>query len=284
MTAEDRGLVACVLTLNEERHVERAIRSLTGAVDRVVVVDSGSTDRTCALARSAGASVLTRPFTGYADQRNWALGEIGARFGGRWIFTMDADEWLSPELHQELASFDPRTAAHDVLLVRRRTRFAGRVLRHGGFGTTWLARLVRSGFTRYEERGVNEHLVIPAGTRVGRLRGWLEHGDVDSWSAYIDKHNRYSTLEAQARVDAERQPGSRPDLRTAWRDRTLRRRYLRQGIYERLPARPALRFLASYVALGGFLDGRAGFDRALFEAWQELCIDRKADELRRDLR
>lgn len=284
MTGEERGLVACVLTLNEERRIERAINSLGGAVDRVVVVDSGSTDRTRALAEAAGATVVTRPFTGYADQRNWALDEITSRFDGRWIFTLDADEWLSPELHRELASFDPRTAPHDVVLVRRRTRFAGRVLRHGGFGETWLARLVRAGFTRYEDRGVNEHLVIPTGARVGRMHGWLEHGDVDSWADYIDKHNRYSTLEAEARLAAERRGGPMPGARTAWRDATLRRRYVRQHIYERLPARPALRFLASYVALGGFLDGRAGFDRALFEAWQELCIDLKADELRRNRR
>lgn len=280
MPGEDRGLVACVLTLNEERRIGRAIGSLTGAVDRVVVVDSESTDRTCAIAEAAGAAVVRRAFTGYADQRNWALEQIASRFGGRWIFTMDADEWLSPALHRELEAFDPRRCAADVVLVRRRTRFAGRILRHGGFGEIWLARLVRAGATRYEDRGVNEHLVIPRNARVSRMHGWLEHGDVDSWTAYIDKHNRYSTLEAQARV-AGQQAGRGPSVLDAWRDPTLRRRFLRQRVYERLPARPALRFLTSYLALGGFLDGRAGFDRALFEAWQELCIDLKADELRR---
>jgi glycosyltransferase involved in cell wall biosynthesis len=283
MNGRSPALVGCVLTKNEARNIERVLSSLADVTDEVVVIDSESQDATRQIARDAGAHVLVHPFEDYAAQRNWAFDRIAEIHGKPWVLTLDADEWLSPELSDELRALRPRLGdGTDVYLLRRRTRFAGRILRHGGFGTTWLARLVRSDDVRYEERGVNEHLAIPPTARVTRLDGWLEHADVDDWSRYIDKHNRYSTFEARARTQMT--AADVPTARVALRDPTLRRRFLRHRVYDRLPARPAIRFLTAYVGLAGFLDGRPGFDRALFEAWQELCVDRKADQLRRQSR
>jgi glycosyltransferase involved in cell wall biosynthesis len=278
MNGRSPALVGCVLTKNEARNIERVLSSLADVTDEVVVIDSESQDATRQIARDAGAHVLVHPFEDYAAQRNWAFDRIAEIHGKPWVLTLDADEWLSPELSDEIRSLRPRLGdGTDIYLLRRRTRFAGRVLRHGGLGATWLARLVRSDFTRYEERGVNEHLTVPPSAQVTRLEGWLEHADVDDWVRYIDKHNRYSTLEAQARMEAAR-AGASVRFRDAMRDVTMRRRFLRHRVYDRLPGRPALRFLTTFVFLGGFLDGRAGFDKALFSAWQELCIDLKARE------
>jgi glycosyltransferase involved in cell wall biosynthesis len=282
MTESQPPLVGCILTKDEARNVERAISSMSPVTDDIVVVDSHSRDGTPDLARACGARVVSHSFEGYPDQRNWALDRISEEYEGAWVLTIDADEWLSAELRAELGTLRTRLGrGADIYFVRRRTRFAGRVLRHGGFGTTWLARLVRADYTRYEDRGVNEHLAVPVGARTERLHGWLEHADVDSWARYIDKHNRYSTLEAAARLATRSSDEGKVTIAQAWADPTLRRRFLRHRVYDRLPARPALRFAFAYIGLGGFLDGRPGFDRALFEAWQELCIDLKADELRR---
>jgi len=274
-------IVGCILTLDEERTIARAVSSLARVADRIVVVDSGSTDGTTRLARELGAIVLEHPFTTYAEQRNWALEQIVERFGQVYVFTLDADEWLSDGLVAELDALRDRIDAHDLYLIPLRRRFDGRILRFGGFGRTWLVRLHRAGTARFEGREVNEHLAVPAGTSTGRLTGWLEHDDVASWEDYIDKHNRYSTLEARARVEQRRRGEPAITVRTVLRDPTMRRRFLRQRIWDRLPARPALRFVQVYVAFGGFLDGRPGFRRALFEAWQEMCIDLKAERLER---
>jgi glycosyltransferase involved in cell wall biosynthesis len=281
MSTRGATVVCCILTKDEAANIERALASVLAVVDEAVVVDSGSEDGTPELAKACGSRVLTHPFEGYAAQRNWALDRIAEDYGCPWVLTLDADEWLSAELRDELRALRPRLdELADVYLLRRRTRFAGRVLRRGGFGATWLARLVRSDYARYEDRGVNEHLAIPEDARVARLANWLEHADVASWERYIDKHNRYSTLEARARLLSS--PTRAVTARDALRDPTLRKRFLRHRVYDRLPGRPALRFLGTYLVLGGFLDGRAGFDRALFEAWQELCIDLKVRELRDD--
>lgn len=273
-------LVGCVLTKNEARTIQRVVHSLSMVCDHVLVVDSCSTDPTVDLATAAGADVVTRPFTDYADQRNWALDQIEDRYGPCWVLSIDADEWLGDDLIDQLRRQRSRLDDADIYLIRRRVRFDGRILRFGGFGGTWLARLFRSDLTRYEPRVVNEHLAIPPTARVGRIEGWLEHDDVDSWSAYVDKHNRYSTLEAEARLALERSGSPPVTFGEARRDPTLRRRFLRERLWNRLPAKPAVRFLQVYVVLGGFLDGRSGFHRAVFEAWQEMVTDLKARELR----
>lgn len=271
-------LVGCILTKNEERNIARAVTSLQAAADVVVVVDSKSTDATRHIARELGADVLERPFDTFPAQRNWALRKIVERYGDVFVFSMDADEWLSDGLATELRS-RARTLGQDAefYAVKRRIRFDGRVLRFGGFRLTWLVRLMPAATSRYEDREVNEHVDVRTGSRIGRLHHWLEHADVDSWDAYISKHNLYSSLESQARV-LGRTGGCKVTLQDARRDRTLRKRWLRERIWSHLPARPAIRFLQIYVACAGFLDGRAGFRRALFEAWQEMTTDLKTEE------
>jgi glycosyltransferase involved in cell wall biosynthesis len=282
--AQAPTVVGCILTRNEERNIARAVSSLLLAADAVVVVDSESDDGTRDIAEQLGATVWVHPFESYAHQRNWALDQIEAHFGDVWMLSIDADEWLSDELAAEIRG---RTAElgrdADAYLLKRRTRFDGRVLRHGGFESTWITRLVPVGYARYEDRKVNEHLDLPEGARIGRFEGWLEHADVDSWARYVDKHNRYSTLEAEARIVAM---SGAPSITfdEARRDPALRKRFLRERVFNRLPARPAIRFVQVYVASLGFLDGRSGFRRALFEAWQEMMTDLKAEELARQRR
>jgi hypothetical protein len=166
-----------------------------------------------------------------------------------------------------------------VYLLHRQIQFDGRALRWGGFGNTWLPRLYRPTAGRYEDRLVNEHLAVGPGATIGRLPGRLVNADVSSWTDHIAKHNRYSTFEAMARVQLRRGQTQA----TSWSDAVahpyLRRRWLRQHVWDRLPARPAIRFVQIYLVAAGFLDGRAGFRRALFEAWQEMCTDMKAEAL-----
>lgn len=272
-------VIGCILTKNEERNVRTAVTSMQRAADAVFVVDSFSDDATVRIARECGATVVEHEFETYAAQRNWALQQIAERWGpDAWAFTLDADEWLSDELVDELVAHRHGAQEADIYITPIRRRFDGRILRHGGYGRTWGIRMWRAGYSAYGDRGVNEALVVPEEARIVHLEGWLEHADVDSWEKYIAKHNVYSTVEASARLDAVRGVGPIIGVRDAVRDRTVRRRFLRQRVWDRLPARPAIRFLQIYVFFGGFLDGRPGFERALFDAWQELCVDLKVRE------
>lgn len=278
-------LVGCVLTKDEEHNIERAVASLQQVADIVFVLDSYSTDRTRVVAESCGAVVAEHAFVSYSEQRNAALSQISERWGADVLVLMlDADEWLDPALIESLRAVKTLGASdRDMFMVRRRVRFDGRILRHGGFGGTWIIRMWRAGYSSFGPRTVNELVDVPDGSRLVQLEGWLEHADVDSWEKYIDKHNRYSSLEAADRLKVRRDRDHLVTAAQAWHDRTIRRRFLRQRVWDRIPdgAKPVLRFAQVYGVSGGFLDGRSGFERALFEAWQEMCTDLKARELER---
>lgn len=280
-TGPPRGvpLAAYVLTLDEEAHIAEAVRSLRQVTDVVAVVDSFSADATVAEAEGAGAVVWQRPFDAFNLQRNYALDRLVAEYDPRWVLTIDADERVSPELAAEikddvLTGDDP---PWDAFTIPLRVRFCGRLLRFGGFARSRLLRLYRPGAGRYEQRPVNEHLALAPGARLGRLRAPIIHEDVMCWERHIAKHNRYSTLEAQQRAAGDEHTVG---LLAAVREPHLRRRLLRERVWNHLAAKPLLRFVQIYVLAGGVLDGAAGFRIALFHAWHEMCIEEKYKELR----
>lgn len=273
-------LVGCILTLNEEDHIVDAVRSLRQLTATVVVVDSGSVDKTMEKAEEGGAVVWVHPFESYPSQRNWAVGEIRRVWDPAWVLSIDADERVTSELASEIRDlFSAGDPDADVLLVPLRVAFSGKVLRFGGFGRTRLPRLYRPSAGSYESRAVNEHFTALPGARLATLRSPLLHEDVLCWERYIAKHNSYSTLEARARLQHTLDPTARTSLASAIRHPYLRRRWLRQRIWDRLPARPVLRFFHMYVIRGGALDGAAGFKAALFQSWHEMCIDLKYRQL-----
>lgn len=274
-------IVGVIITFNEERRIERAVTSLRAVTDDIVVVDSESTDATQEIAERLGAEVVTHSFEGFSAQRRWALEYVVEAHGPDFVLSLDADEWLTSELVSDLRHrVQSDCLDADIYLVNLRIGFDGRLLRWGGFANTWLPRLFRPGSATYETREVNEHLAASEGVSIERLLGYVVNDDVDSWEDHIAKHNRYSTLEAKARIRLG--DGSKRHITAADAVRLpyMRRRWIRQHIWDRLPARPALRFAQIYVLAGGFLDGRAGFRRALFEAWQEMCTDLKAEAMR----
>lgn len=272
--------VACILTRNEEDHIVEAIRSAQLAVDQVVVVDSESTDETVSRAQKAGAHILSHPFESFPSQRNWALDRIREIFGDCWVLALDADERVTEALAREVRGLSRGGSSADVYLIRRRLRFGGKVLRFGGYSSVWLARFFRASAGAYEDRQVNEHFAPHEGVEVSRLKGDLLHEDVISWERYIEKHNLYTSLEAEAQLYS--QQDELLPLRTAIKRPELRRRWLRHHIVPRLPARPLFRFLYIYLLRGGFLDGSAGFNMALFRAWNEMLIQYKFRELTED--
>lgn len=280
-----KTIVGCVLTHDEESNIGEVIASLKKVTNRILVVDSNSTDGTIEVAEGAGAEVLQRAFDSFSKQRNWALDEIGRKHGVVWVLALDADERLSPGLASEIKRRWAEESDIDIYLIRRQLVFAGRTLRFGGFSKTRLPRLFRLDAGRYEDREVNEHFVPGKRARMASLGEPLVHLDVSSWEHYIAKHNRYSTLEALARL-RRKQSGERFGWTTFFRSALdarrrphLRRRWMREQLLDRVPGKAFLRFVHIYLLLGGFLDGSAGFKAALFQAWQEMTTDLKYREM-----
>jgi glycosyltransferase involved in cell wall biosynthesis len=264
-------------TFNEAVNLPYALQSVMGWVDAVRVVDSESTDETRKVAESFGARVTVRPWLGYARQKNWALEHCG--FKRDWVFILDADEVVLPELRDELLAVARMDGAPcSGYFVNRYLVFLGRRIRHCGYYPSWNLRFFRRGMARYEERAVHEHMLVDGPT--GRLRGHLEHHDRRGIEVYMAKHNRYSTLEAQQIVRRQSEgPGAGLQGRFLG-DMLERRRWLKQKVYPRLPAKWLLRFLFMYVLRLGFLDGLTGLRFCLLISCYELLIELKVVELR----
>jgi glycosyltransferase involved in cell wall biosynthesis len=272
-------VVACILTLNEEMNLPEAIRSVKELSDTIVVVDSGSNDRTVEIASTEGAHVWRREFDTEHRQRNWAADRIEEAWPRAWLLELDADERLTTELATEIGNLLTAGPEHDAYLIPFRFFLDRRLLRFGGFTDTQLPRFRRVTAGRYEDRRINPQLILVPG-KLGRLRGHIIHADVGSWERHIEKHNRYSTLEAEARLYAQSHPETRIRTMAAIRSPHLRRRWLRERIWNHLPLKPLLMFLNSYVIHSGWLDGRAGLTNAVFRSWHTMCIDLKYKEMR----
>lgn len=263
-----------VLTLNEEINIRACLDSLRWS-DDLVVLDSLSTDNTVSIAQEAGARVYQRQFDNYAAQRNFGLRDIQYRHP--WVLMVDADERVPADLHLELTRA-VRDADEDItlFLMRRRDHLFGRWLKRSSGYPTWFGRLARVGHV-WVERAINEEYCTSGKT--ARLLAHLNHYPFNNgFSAWITKHDRYSTMEAQ--LWSERAVERLGVAAMFGSDPLKRRRAIKRVVYT-LPGRPILIFLALYILKAGFLDGRAGVTFSLLRSWYEYMIDCKRRELRR---
>ncbi|MBI5692636.1 MAG: glycosyltransferase family 2 protein [Verrucomicrobia bacterium] len=261
-----------VLTLNEERDLPRCLAS-AAASDDLVVLDSGSTDRTVAIARAAGARVFTRRFDHFAGQRNFAQTEIPFRH--RWVFHLDADEQLTPELVAECQRAAARTDV-DGFFAAPRMLWEGKWIPRCTDFPAWQARFVRVPEFRFVEVGHGQREA--PGQRMERLQSSYLH-DLSSGgeSEWLEKHRRYARAEAAAHLAS----GSPPPWRDLLAGDALRRRRALKRVSFALPGRPALRFVYQYFLRGGWLDGAAGLRYCRLLSRYEGFV---ADEIRRQRR
>jgi len=262
-----------ILTKDEEVNIADCLASVPPGVG-AHVLDSMSSDRTAEIARERGAQVHFRPFDSYASQRNYGLHAL--RYTTRWALMLDADERMTPALHEEIQRRLATASPQDTLFrMRRQDMFMGRWLRRSSGYPTWFGRLARVDAVRVE-REINEEFVTDG--RVGYLDAHLIHYPFNKGVAYwIERHNRYSTMEA-----ATLQQESRGAV--LWRelfrgDPAVRRKWIKQIAY-RLPGRPALIFLYLFLARGGFRDGSAGLTYCTLRFIYECMINAKMQEAR----
>lgn len=277
----ERAPISVLIPAKNEAANLRACIASAAFCDEIVVVDSGSRDATAEIARAAGATVVDFRWDGrFPKKKNWALAHHPWRH--EWVFILDADERITPELAAELRA-TVAAPAHDGYYVNRRFWFLDGWLNHCGYYPSWNLRFFRHRLGRYEQPAgaadtgsgdneVHEHVELKGST--GRLRGELEHYAFPDVATWVEKHNRYSNWEAALEVGGD-------DAALASLDPALARKRRWRRLAWRLPGRPWLRFFYHYVWRAGFLDGYRGFIFCRLMAWYEFLSAAKAAELRR---
>lgn len=279
---EKLSLTVFVLTKNEEVNIEKCFASVAEVAERVVVVDSGSTDRTAELARAKGAEVVEHPFTNQAAQMNWALGHVPIKT--EWVFRLDADEEFLPELREELREVLPKAPPEAAgFFIKRRVYFMGRWMRHGAYYPVWFLRLWRNGKARCELREVDEHMVLGAG-EARYLRHDFVDRDLKGLESWIARQNNHSSREVLARLrTGGNSAGEAMPARFAGTP-AERRRWLKRNIFLAAPhfCRAFALYVYRYVFRLGFLDGREGLIFHFMSGlWYPFLVDAKLHEASR---
>ncbi len=275
-------LSVVVLTRDEEANIARCLASVQWA-DQVVVVDSGSADRTVPLARSLGADVIEQAWLGFSAQREFALRRPEIRHD--WVYFVDADEWVSPQLAGEIAVRLGTPGCCAAFAHRLRLVFMNTWIRHcGWYRGSWVVRLADRRHTKYDGSLVGERAQVDG--PVGRLAHDIVDEDRKGLATWLHKHVRYAELERQGRGTPAplRERVRRLRSRDQADTRPLVRVILKDLVFPAVPAKPLAMFVYMYVIRLGLLDGRAGLRFCFYHAWYQATVDSLGAEaaLRRD--
>ena len=271
-------LTVIVLTYNEEKNLPDCLASLKDLGAPVFVVDSGSTDRTLAIAREFGAQQLSHPFETHARQWRWAIDSLPT--ATQWILGLDADQRLTPELTASLTHFLSSGQPASGAYLCRRQVFRGTWIRHGGYYPKYLLKLFRRDAVIIDDADMVDHHFNVRGT-VAKLEGDLieANRNEDQIRTWIAKHNQYAILQAREEILAMSRgngshpvPAGSPDETTA----KMKRYWRRMPLY----IRPFAYFGYRYFLRLGFLDGKQGFIFHFLQAfWYRLLVDINIEEM-----
>jgi glycosyltransferase involved in cell wall biosynthesis len=275
-----------ILSFNEEPNLAQTLDSLQGWVERIIVVDSHSSDNTIQIAESYGCDILQHEFKNHAMQFNWGLQQ--ANITSQWTMRLDADERVTLGLWEELSTLLPRLATDTTgLLVRRQVYFMSRWIRHGGYYPTWLLRVWRSGAAVCEERWMDEHIKLIEGAAIYVKQDIIDENRKPlTW--WIAKHNGYATREAIDLISLKEHFLHYDSIPARiWGTQDQRKRWLKEQLYARTPLfiRPAAYFFLRYVVKLGFLDGAPGLIWHFLQGfWYRFLVDAKIYEITRKSR
>ena len=276
-------LTVVILTKNEEKNLRKCVESFCGAAKRFVIVDSGSTDGTETLCSQLDRELRVfgsrldfyyHPWNSYADQFNWGL--ENTQISTEWSMRMDADEELLPELAQEIKEkLDQLKEPINGVILRRRTIFMGKWIRHGGRYPEKLLRIFRTGKAKCEEKIMDEHMILSEGTMVTFEHDLMDNNqkDLEWWTA---KHNWYSNREVLDHLLSLERDRLQGDGGSSKQARI--KRIVKNDGYYKLPKffRAHLYFLYRYWLCLGFLDGTEGRIYHFLQAyWYRFLVDAK---------
>ena len=240
---------AAIMARNEERNIEKAISTL-GFANQIIVADTGSHDNTMAIAAKCGAEVYSIEFDGFGTSKNRAISF--AR--NEWIFCMDADERVSPELAQSILSSVQNNSEYDGFSICRLSYFLGKPIRHSGWYPEYILRLFKNGKGKFSQNLVHESVELDG--KQARLSGLLHHYSYRDLESYLERLNVYSSLNAEQIYAAAK----------------------RFHISD-LILRPPAVFCKMYLLKAGFLDGYHGFLLAALSSFHVYMKYAKLREL-----
>lgn len=262
-----------ILTKNEQQDLPGCLASVAWS-DDIHVYDSLSSDKTVEIARNFGAMVTSRQFDNWAAHQNWGLQNIA--FKHPWVFYIDADERMTPELANEVRSIVNRAGENVAFRIQRRDFYLGTWLKHVQSSPFYM-RLFMPNKMRYE-RMVNP--VSIADGPVGQLTSYLDHFPFSKGvSHWIERHNSYSTFEATQIIENRKNQAEFSLVKAFTANDFHTRRFHQKEFFYRMPMRPFVKFLILYVAKRGFLDGNAGLRYAILQSIYEYFIVLKTKEL-----
>lgn len=267
-------LTAIVLTKDEEKNIDKCLKSIQGFAKRIVVVDSGSTDRTMEVAKKYGADVYQHPFENYARQFNWGIDETC--IDTKWVLRLDADERFTPELCTRLEK-ECKSHEHDDVngfVLEAWLYFMGRRLKYGGSRKKKLM-VFKTGIGRIEDRKMDEHTILSEG-RTKEIKEKFLHYDYKDLNAYVKKLNWYAVREMQDYMEDRFYEfgfdGADKEINSI---RAKKTRYYRFPMFLRC----WLYFIYAYIFCGNCLNGKEGFIYSfLYHLYYRILVDAKIFE------
>jgi glycosyltransferase involved in cell wall biosynthesis len=264
-----------ILTHNEELDIAACIESVLHLSDDIIVVDSCSSDRTMEIASHYPIRVIQHPFESHGKQRTWMLQNIETKYN--WVYILEADERMTPALYREC--LQARQKGDTIgYYAAERVIFMGTWIRYSTQYPRYQMRLFEKGKVWFDDYGHTEREVCQG--KVDFLQETYPHYTCSKGlNRWIDKHNRYSTDEAQETLK-QLQGGKIRWKSLFFGNSEVDRRRALKDLSLRIPFRPLVRWIYMYFFLGGILDGKAGFAWCTLQAFYEYLILLKVDELK----
>lgn len=263
-----------ILTLNEEINIARCLESISFS-DDIVVVDSGSTDKTLEICQAFGARIIHRKLDSWATHQNWINENVN--FKNKWVYYSDADEVVTNELKLELICLSQKESEVTAYRVRYKNYFMGKWLKYSGGYPIWVLRFFIPSKVRWD-RLVNPTPIVSG--KEGKIESHFLHFSFNKGlDAWFEKHNKYSRAEALEgmKIRSSKQLNKKNLLS---KDPAIRRRALKE-ISFLLPFRGFFRFIYQYLICLGFLDGAAGLQWCILNSIYEHMIEIKMQEIDR---
>jgi len=276
---------AIILTYNEELNLESCLKNIADWANEIIIIDSFSADKTLEIAKKYTNKIAQRTFVNQAEQFNWALDNLNIK--NDWILRLDADEYLTEELKQEIDRINLSSSQDDNIngyYMKRRVYFMGRWIKHGGYYPTRLLRLFRKGKARSELRAMDEHIVLSEGKAEKLKNDFIDDNKKDlTW--WINKHNNYASREAEEIKNIR--TSDVLNINGKLNGQVARKRWFKENFYHRLPlfCRAFFYFLYRYFFRLGFLDGKEGLIFHFLQGfWYRFLVDAKLYEAKKEIR
>ncbi len=230
-----------ILAKNEEQNIVRCLDSLQGLSDEILVIDSGSQDKTVEYAKSKGAKVIQIEWQGYSATKN-AGNDLTVN---NWILSLDADEELNAELRNAIRQvFNDTLTIHEAFSIQRKMVYCGNVLHHGSVANEFRLRLFNRKSGKWNSNKVHEDLEFTQSVSIKKLNGFLWHHSYSSETDHRQRLEKYAALSAR-------------QMHTSGKKATI----------VKLWFSPLFGFIKNYIFNAGFLDGIAGYHFAMNEMW-----------------